>query len=299
MSLLPPSPPAPLALRPDVRERVEDALARLRSRLRSAESRRAYKAEWERFAAWCAGRDLAPHLVTTRDVADYDLGRQHLAPASRARALAVLRATFAAFVEAELRDSNPADGIKASWKPRHRPVLTELELSRLLDKGGDAALGLAALAVRRSSLVAITADDVYESDGEVRVRIRKAKGEKVGDLPVPLWFAPRLRVLADGARVKEDKRLWPYTDVELWRRIKLAGVAAGIEAKRVTPHAIRRTIATLLDEKGEDVRTIQMLLMHERLGTTERYIQGQRRLGKSPIEKLKLRRTETENPQGE
>ena len=73
----------------------------------------------------------------------------------------------------------------------------------------------------------------------------------------------------------------------VWQRVvKLGAQRAGI-TKRVTPHVLRHSIATNLLERGTDIRTVQMLLGHNDVKTTEIYTHVMRKPGmgvRSPLD---------------
>jgi site-specific recombinase XerD len=82
----------------------------------------------------------------------------------------------------------------------------------------------------------------------------------------------------------------PITDKIVWRTCTEAARRAGIR-KKVTPHLVRHSWATHLLEAGTDLRTIQLLLGHEDLEVTARYLHlSEQHLHQvaNPIEELKL-----------
>jgi site-specific recombinase XerD len=82
----------------------------------------------------------------------------------------------------------------------------------------------------------------------------------------------------------------PISDKTVWHACTKAAKKAGIR-KRVSPHLIRHSWGTHLLEAGTDLRTIQLLLGHEDLETTAKYLHlSQRHLHQvsNPIEELKL-----------
>jgi len=101
------------------------------------------------------------------------------------------------------------------------------------------------------------------------------------------WLKPQVYLFP--SRLHRDREQ-PITDKIVWRACTEAARRAGIR-KRVTPHLVRHSWATHLLEAGTDLRTIQLLLGHEDLEVTARYLhlsaQHLQRVA-NPIEELKL-----------
>ena len=71
----------------------------------------------------------------------------------------------------------------------------------------------------------------------------------------------------------------------LYDVVKRAGRCAGVS--KLTPHALRRTFITILDERGVPLADLQLAVSHESITTTERYRMGARAAGQAPGELLR------------
>jgi site-specific recombinase XerD len=111
------------------------------------------------------------------------------------------------------------------------------------------------------------------------IRVVEGKGGKDRDLPLSpalletlrahwRWLKPQIYLFP--SRMHRDSER-PITDKVVWLACTDAAKLAGIR-KRVTPHTLRHSFATHLLEAGTDLRTIQLLLGHEDLETTARYL---------------------------
>jgi site-specific recombinase XerD len=130
------------------------------------------------------------------------------------------------------------------------------------------------------------------------LHVVNGKGGKDRDLPLSptlletlrahwRWLKPQVYLFP--SRLHRDHEQ-PITDKIVWRACTEAAKRAGIR-KRVTPHLVRHSWATHLLEAGTDLRTIQLLLGHEDLEVTARYLHlSEQRLHQvaNPIEELKL-----------
>ena len=130
------------------------------------------------------------------------------------------------------------------------------------------------------------------------IHVVNGKGRKDRDLPLSPALLETLRVywrwlkpctyLFPSRRHREHEQ--PITDKVVWLACSEAAKRAGIR-KPTSPHLIRHSWATHLLEAGTDLRTIQLLLGHEDLEVTARYLHlSEQHLQKvaNPIEELKL-----------
>ena len=255
-----------------------------------------YDRDLRRYISWLDGaglRDLS--RVTARDIEAYvaDLrrgvgGAPPLAPASAARALVVARGlhkfgvaegVLAADVSAEV--SPPAQGEALP------DTLSVTEVTALLDACTTATpLGLRdkalletlyATGARVSEVLALTVDDVTDHSGVLMVH---GKGNKQRLVPVGTHAVEALDAylvrgrpaLAAGTSnaLFLNARGGALSRQSAWTVIKTAAARAGLD-KEVSPHTLRHSFATHLLEGGADVRTVQELLGHSSVTTTQIY----------------------------
>jgi len=260
-------------------------------------TRRAYGVDLGELARWGAEagaepgqighrmlRRYAAHLASVRRDGGRGLSRQTVA-----RKLAAIRTFYGYMVERGALDHNPADLVPSPPRPRGLPrALRADEVERLLDRipAGtplevrDRALFELAYScgLRCEEIVNLDTDAIDFDAEELRVL---GKGSKTRIVPIgePAQRAierylstarPSLAVGQGEPALflsKSGRRLSP-SDVR--RRLRLwlrtAGLAAG-----VSPHVLRHSFATHLLEGGADLRTIQELLGHASLSTTQLY----------------------------
>ena len=213
------------------------------------------------------------------------------AASSQARALSALRRCFRFGIREGLVEVDPTADVTRPKLPRRLPRgLTSDEVDALLAAPDEATpLGLRDAAMlellygaglRVSELVALRVDDVVRTAGVLRVT---GKGDK--ERPVPLHhgaLALLERYERDSRRVLLAKTgAWPdalfvtargrgMTRQNFWKRIRGHARRAGIKTD-VHPHRLRHSFATHLLEGGADLRSVQQLLGHADLSTTEVY----------------------------
>jgi site-specific recombinase XerD len=284
---------------------LDDDLLRRDAAVRT---RRAYGVDVVQFARWAAARGLEPEGVSPRDVRRYIalLSEQDAVPSTTARKLSALRALFASQREHGLIAQNPADLLSTPRRSSYLPrVLKAKEAARLLDTigaggssrgvggvGGPLTLRDSALfelayscGLRAEELVSLQTSDV-DYDGE-QLRV-EGKGRKTRYLPVGEVALAAVRLYLEqgrngltspaesGAGTREVGALFlsktgkPLGTSDVRRRLRAWAARAQIPGG-ATPHALRHSFATHLLDGGADLRSIQELLGHVSVSTTQVY----------------------------
>ena len=263
----------------------------LRARGLAERTRRAYGVDLGQFVEWSTERDVAPGDVRHRDVLRYGAGlsSDQAAPATVARKLAAIRGLFSFLVRTERVGQNPADLVSSPKKAQKLPrVLSTEQMRSLLEKipahtplelRDRAMLELAySCGLRCEEIVNL---DLGAFDFETEQLRVHGKGGKERLLPVGEPARDALQRYMERGRsalaverseqalfVSKSGRRLSNSDITrrlgLWTRE--AALAAG-----VSPHALRHSFATHLLEGGADLRTIQELLGHSSISTTQVY----------------------------
>ncbi len=221
---------------------------------------------------------------------------QGLSAATRARRLSAIRQLYRFAFDEGWRGDNPGLRIKGPSRPRRLPgTLSEAEVDGLLDAARNSPRDAArktclmellyATGMRVSELVSLP---VSAARGDPRMILVTGKGSKERMVPLSpparaalvAWLALRDRDEA-ARRAKggpASKFLFPSSAKaghlsrnRFFALIKDLAVAAGIDPARVTPHTLRHAFATHLLARGADLRTIQTMLGHADLSSTEIY----------------------------
>lgn len=164
----------------------------------------------------------------------------------------------------------------AKIQPRDLDLLDFADLERLLEspKGNDekklrdrAILEMFfSTGLRVSELCSLNIEDINVARGEFSVR---GKGGKIR----VVFLSDRAKNIIDKYIDKKsdvDERLFPMTPRSVQRMIKKYAIAAGI-TKKATPHILRHAFATDLLQNGADLRSVQALLGHANISTTQIY----------------------------
>lgn len=244
----------------------------------------------------CVGDEIDLPLVTRDHIRTYLASLYNSnSSATVARKMSALRTFFRFVLREGVMTHDPLSGVAGPKLARYIPVfLTVDEVFNLLEEPGkqdsfylrDRALMelIYSTGMRVSELVSRNLEDLDFSAGMVRVT---GKGSKERIVPfgnpaaeaLQNWFELRKQLVVD--RIKrgheaERKALFlnsrgtRLTTRSVERLIAAYGQRAGIGV-RVTPHALRHSFATHLLEMGLDMRTVQELLGHVSLSTTQKY----------------------------
>src|SRR5579862_2611940 len=248
----------------------------------------AYRRDLAHLARWL-GR--SPADAGADDLAAYvaQLRADGLAPTTVARRLAAVRSFFRHQVLLGARTDNPAVNVKLPKRRRTLPrTLSPAEVERLLD----AAAGTTPPALRDRALTELlygaglrvseaVSLDRRAVDLENRLVRCLGKGNKERVVPIGRQAADALRrYLAHGRPFLDrrhrpelflNQRGGPLTRAGVFLILRRLGAKAGLEPDRVHPHLLRHSFATHLLEGGADLRSVQEMLGHADLATTELY----------------------------
>ncbi len=254
----------------------------------------AYRRDLADFAAFLEAAGLRPEEAGEEELRRYlaHLAARGLAGATIARRLSALRHFYRFLFLEGVRRDDPASRIDRPRSTRALPrYLSEEEVARLIEvatrSGGPGGIRLVALiellygtGLRVSELVGLPLAALADDLSHLRVR---GKGGK--ERLVPLGSRAREALRAWLAVRGTDapgrgRRAWLFpsrsrqghlTRQRALQLLKTLAGAAGIDPRRVSPHVLRHAFASHLVARGADLRTVQTLLGHADIATTEIY----------------------------
>jgi integrase/recombinase XerC len=206
-------------------------------------------------------------------------------PTTRARKLATLRAFVRYLIETERITTDPTELLEAPIRRRQLPkALSQHQAERLLDQDPVGKTPLRDLAIlelaygaglRAAEVAGVKTTDLELGEGTVKV-FGKGSKERVAVFGDACRDA--LTQYLDGERVEPDKGYAlftnshgrPLTTRTVQNVIKCWARAAGLPDD-VSPHTLRHSFATHLLDGGADLKTVQQLLGHENIATTQVY----------------------------
>ncbi|MEM9589743.1 MAG: site-specific tyrosine recombinase XerD [Pseudomonadota bacterium] len=261
----------------------------------------AYARDLSDFLAFLAAVKTEAATANADDVRGYleRLAADGLAPTSRARKLSAIRQFFRFLLSEGMRPDDPTSAIDSPR--RGRPLPKVLSLSEVESLIGAAKLAcetaaegsprrrayrlnalletLYASGLRVSELVALPRNVLAIDD-----RLLTITGKGGRERLVPLNDASRealsahLALMAEEPALKSSLFLFPTGDggqhmtrQRFGQELKALAAAADLDPARVSPHVLRHAFASHLLERGADLRTVQQLLGHADISTTQIY----------------------------
>lgn len=250
----------------------------------------AYRRDLESLASWFDSGELPD--VSSSDLLSYLAVRhsQGVSARTSAREMSTFRNFFGWLVREHVAEQDPTISVPLPKMGRHLPAtLSEAEVERLLDAPDTSeARGLRdramlellyATGLRVSELVGLRLTHLNVRQGIVRVDA--GKGGKDRLVPIGDWALDWIeRYLNDGRAellgAYTSDALFPgrqgkiMTRQNFWHAVKRYARIAEIE-HRLSPHVLRHAFATHLLNHGADLRSVQMMLGHADLSTTQIY----------------------------
>lgn len=250
-----------------------------------------YRQELEKFFDFLNKNHLDYLRLDEKNILDFirRQGQRNGAVSSQAHLISVLKSFYRYLLQDGLLEFSPLSAVALPKKWLRLPEYLSIEeVLRLLaapdtktpiGKRDRAILELMyATGLRVSEVAQLKLGDVYLGEGFLRVF---GKGGKERIVPFNDISRDCLREYLEQSRPALVKQAGPeqvfvnyngetFSRQGLWKMIKAHGLRVGL-ASRLTPHVLRHSFATHLVEKGADLRSVQMLLGHSSITTTEIY----------------------------
>ena len=228
---------------------------------------------------------------------------------SQSRIISGLRSFFEYLIFEDYRKDNPTQLLESPKIGRKLPdTLSEKDINAIINavdlstthgqRNKTLLETLYSCGLRVTELITIQLSDLFFDEGFIRVL---GKGDKQRFVPINLYTQKLIKIYINQVRVHvqpqkgfEDTLFLNQRGKQLTRNmvfliVKEATEKAGIR-KNVSPHTFRHSFATHLLERGADLRSIQQMLGHESITTTEIYMHIDKRFLKEVVEKYHPRK---------
>jgi integrase/recombinase XerD len=264
----------------------------------------AYRNDLSDLAGFLAAREQALETADAASLHDYlAVGRsRRLAPRTLARRLSAMRQFYRFLLSDGARADDPTAQLDAPRLGRPLPkILAEEEVQRLIGAAaawpGEEGARLCCLlemlyatGLRVSELVSLP---LAAAQRDPRFLLVRGKGGKERLVPLSLparealivYLGCRAAFLPKTATIKMARWLFPsrgmaghLTRQRCGQMLKELAVAAGLDPARLSPHVLRHAFASHLLDHGADLRSVQQMLGHADIATTQIYthVQGER-----------------------
>jgi integrase/recombinase XerD len=248
-----------------------------------------YNREYSLFHSYYCEKDRAPEDIDVSLIVEYLSKRrlEGLEDASIAKVFSVLRSFFGYLIYEKVREDNPMNLLKAPKVVRNQPkVFTQEQVDRLLEViDTNSPLGIRDRALfeliysaglRVSEVAGLTLAKVHLNQALVMV---VGKGDKERMVPLGQqaiqWLSAYLNK-ARGKLVRDPMIQSLFLNYQgkalsrkgIWKNFKRIGQLCGLEGK---VHTLRHSFATHMLQGGADLRSVQELLGHASINTTQIY----------------------------
>ncbi len=257
----------------------------------------AYRRDLTKYAGYLDENGVAARNATTQDIEGFNalLHNAQLAATTTNRTMAAVRGLYRYLFAEGVVTGDPTADVEQNKLPRGLPkALTEDEVAAVLEApASDSPADLRDRAIlellygtgmRISECVALSLDDIDHPSALVRVT---GKGDKqrlvplgrFADRALERWLGPEGRAnLAPDTWAGRDQQNAVFLNQRggrlsrqgIWGVVRKHGLTAGV-ADRLTPHVLRHSCATHMLDNGADIRTVQELLGHSSISTTQLY----------------------------
>ena len=253
-----------------------------------------YKRDIKQYENYLAQKQKNYNEVTSKDMKEYienlkEIGKK---PSTISRNIASIRSFYQYEVKNKIIKEDPTEGIQSPKVEKRVPsILTSNEVSLLLEqpKGTDlkgirdkAMLEFAyATGMRVTEIISLNVEDVNLDEGYVVCEA----GSKKRTIPLGNLSLKALKEYMNNARnvlIKKDETKALFGNINgsrltrqgFWKIIKYYKEQAHI-SKDITPHVLRHSFATHLLQNGADLKSIQAMLGHSDILSTQVYMQFQ------------------------
>ena len=249
-----------------------------------------YSRDLIRFVSFLDRNKISPFEVRREDIGTYTGSlRKDLSARSIARNISAIRMFFKFLIsEGKLKDS-PARLLESMKLPTRLPEILSHEEVELLLSQPDSSTDLGqrdramlellyATGLRVSELIGLNLLNINLEAGFVRT-VGKGSKERIVPMGEIAKKAIREYISEGRAHLLRGKNIpWlfmnsrgePISRQGFWKIIKRYGIIAGIR-KKITPHRLRHSFASHLLEGGADLRSVQVMLGHSDISTTQIY----------------------------
>ena len=264
---------------------------------RSPNTLSAYRCDLSKYAAYLADRKVEIRDATHQDIEGFTalLHEAQLAATSTNRTMSAVRGLHRYLFAEGVTTEDPTADVEQNKLPRGLPkALSQDEVTAVLEAPGtesapdvrDRAILelLYGTGMRISECVGLSLEDIDQPAALIRVT---GKGNKQRLVPIgrlaakalEMWLGPAGRSnLAPDTWAGRDQQMAVFLNQRggrlsrqgMWGVVRKHGLAAGV-ADRLTPHVLRHSCATHMLDNGADIRTVQELLGHGSISTTQLY----------------------------